>query len=64
MLKYNKQTKIIERVETFTLPTPDETIWYNIENKSFQKTFDTIIEQLQIHPLAQCAMEDLVNFLK
>lgn len=64
MLKYNKQSKTLDRIETFTLPTTDEIIWFHIENKSFKKSFDTIIEQLTIHPLAQRFMEEFNDLPK
>jgi magnesium transporter len=64
MLKYNKQSKNIERVESFTLPTTDEIIWFHIENKSYPKTLDTITEKLKVHPLALRFMEEFSDLPK
>jgi magnesium transporter len=64
MLKYNIKNKSIEKVESFTVPTEDEIMWFHIKNQSFQQTFDTILKELQIHPLSKKFMETFSDIPK
>lgn len=57
MLIYNRKTKKLEKAESFTLPTSDEIIWFHIKNQSFKQTFDSILQELHIHPLAKRFMD-------
>ncbi|MEH7515796.1 CorA family divalent cation transporter, partial [Gottfriedia acidiceleris] len=52
MKRYNITNHSVETIDEFLLPTNDEILWYHFNNKSLDE-LNTIIEDLNIHPLAK-----------
>jgi magnesium transporter len=49
MLRYNKQKKSVEKIDSFQIPNQEEIVWFH-----FDKTneFPQLLSELEIHPLA------------
>lgn len=66
MLRYNKQLKSIEKIESFQIPNHEEIVWFH-----FDKTNELpqLLSEIEIHPLAHKLFNDYsdipkVNILK
>jgi magnesium transporter len=61
MLRYNKQIKSVEKMESFQIPNQDEIVWFH-----FDKTneFPQLLSELKIHPLAYKLFNDFSDIPK
>lgn len=61
MLRYNKQIKSVEKMESFQIPNQDEIVWFH-----FDKTNELpqLLSELEIHPLAYTLFNDYSDFPK
>lgn len=61
MLRYNKQIKSIEKMESFQIPNQDEIVWFH-----FDKTNELphLLSELEIHPLAYKLFNDYSDIPK
>lgn len=61
MLRYNKQIKSVEKMESFQIPNQDEIVWFH-----FDKTNELpqLLSELEIHPLAYTLFNDYSDIPK